>query len=214
MIKKLLILSVIAVVGLYGVLDVAAKGLAERKIAERAEAAVGGQASATADVDSLPFVLRLLSSGSAGDISLHVTEVGTSVIHFAFVDAELRGVQLDRGKLFGERKAEVTSIESGTLTLGIDAEAIGKALRGLPVTITGGRVEVRVAGAVRVAELSLAGQGALRVGVPQGPSVSIPVPQTPLGTCRPTALKVDVDVVRLSCTLTEVPPALLRAAQR
>jgi hypothetical protein len=214
LLKKLLLLAVVAVVAAYGVLDVAARRLAEGKIAERAEAAVGGRASATANVDSFPFVLRLLTSGSAGDISLRVTEVGTSVVDFAFVEAELRSVELDRGKLLGERKAEVTAIDSGTLTLGIDAAAVGKALRGLPVTITGGRVEVRVAGAVRVAEVSLAAGGALRIGVPQGPSVTIPVPRTPLGTCQPSALKVEGGVVELSCTLREVPPALLRAVQQ
>lgn len=214
MIKKLLIVSLVAVVGLYGVVDVSAKGLAERKIAEKVEASVGGRAEATADIDSLPFVLRLLLSGAAGDISLHVTDVATSALDFATVDVKLRGVKLDRGKLLGSRKAEVTEIESGTVTLGIDAAAVTKALRGLPVTITGGRVEVRVAGQVRVAEVTLAAGGALRIGVPQGPSVSIPVPQTPLGSCQANALKVEGDEIRLSCTITEVPPALLRAAQQ
>ena len=214
MIKKLLILSVVAVVGLSFVVDVAVKRLAERKIEERSEAAVGGRAQADADVDSFPFVLRLLASGSAGDISLHVTDVGTSVVDFAFVDVKLRSVTLDKGKLLGQRKAEVTDIDSGTLTVGIDAAAVSKALRGLPVTFKGGNVEVRVAGQVRTAAVSLAAGGALRLTVPQGPSVSIQVPQTALGSCQATALKVDDDAIRLSCTLTEIPPALLRAVQQ
>ena len=214
MIKKLLFLSMVAVVALYGVLDTAAKGMAEDKIAERAEAAAGGRASATADVDSFPFVFKLLASGNAGDISLHVTDVVTPALSFAAVDVELSGVVLDKGKLLGQRKAVVTDIDSGTLTLGIDGAQVSKALRNVPVTITGGRVEVQVAGQARVANVSLGAGGSIRVSVPSGPSVNIPVPRTALGQCEASALRVDDDRIELSCTFTEVPPALLAVAQR
>ena len=214
MIKKLLILSIVAVLALYGVVDMAAKGMAEDKIAERAEASVGGRATATADVDSFPFVLKLLGSGSAGDISLHVTDVATATLSFASVDVQLSGVVLDKGKLLGQRKAVVTDIDSGTLTLGIDAAQVSKALRNAPVTITGGRVEVQVAGQARAADVTLGAGGSIRVSVPSGPSVNIAVPRTALGQCEASALRVDDDRIELSCTFDEVPPALLAVAQR
>lgn len=214
MIKKLLILSTVAVVALYGVVDMAAKGLAEDKIAERVESAVGGRATATANVDSFPFLLRLLVNGDAGDISMRITDVAHPALSFAAAELSLQGVTLDRGKLLGQRKAEVTDIESGTLTLEVAAAEVSKALRNLPVTISGGRVEVQVAGRARAADVSLGAGGAIRVAVPQGPSVDIEVPGTALGPCEATALRVDDDRLVLSCTLTEVPPALLAAAQR
>lgn len=214
MLKKLLVLFLLLIVGAYGVLEVAAKRLAEQKLAERAEAAAGGQAEATADVDSFPFVFKLLSSGSAGDISLHVTDVVTSQVVFSSVDVDLRGVTLDRGKLISDRRTEVTDIDSGTLTIRIDAAAVSKALRGLPVTIRDGRVEVQVAGQARAAAVTLAARGSLRIGVPQGPSVSVPIPRTALGSCDAGALTVDDDMIRLSCTMTEIPPALLAVSQR
>ena len=214
MIKKLLILSIVAVVALYGVVDMAAKGMAEDKIAERAEAAVGGRATATANVDSFPFLLKLLASGNAGDISMRVTDVATPALSFAAVDLKLHGVVLDKGKLLGERKPVVTDIDSGTLTLEVGASEVSKALRNVPVTITGGRVEVQVAGRARAADVSLGAGGTIRVAVPQGPSVDIAVPRTALGSCQATALRVDDDRIVLSCTITEIPPALLAAAQR
>ncbi|MBW3667913.1 MAG: DUF2993 domain-containing protein [Actinobacteria bacterium] len=214
MVKKLLILSTVAVVALYGVVDMAAKGLAEDKIAERVESAVGGRATATANVDSFPFLLRLLANGNAGDISIRITDVAHPALSFAAAELSLQGVTLDRGKLLGQRKAEVTDIESGTLTLEVAAAEVSKALRNLPVSIAGGRVEVQVAGRARAADVSLGAGGAIRVAVPQGPSVDIEVPRTALGSCGATALRVDDDRLVLSCTLTEVPPALLAAAQR
>ncbi|HVF74843.1 MAG TPA: LmeA family phospholipid-binding protein [Acidimicrobiales bacterium] len=214
MLKKLLLFFLLLIVGAYGVLDVAAKRMAEQKLAERAEASAGGQAEATADVDSFPFVLKLLARGSAGDISIHVTDVTASQLEFTSVDLDLRGVKLDKGKLLADRRPEVTDIDTGTLTIRIAAAAISKALRGLPVTISDGRVEVEVAGQVRTADVTLAAGGALRIGVPRGPSVTVQVPRTALGSCDATALNVDNDMIRLSCTMTEIPPALLAAAQR
>ena len=214
MLKKLLLFFLLLIVGAYGVLDVAAKRLAEQKLAERAEASVGGQAEATADVDSFPFVIKLLGSGSAGDISLHVTDVVASQLEFSSVDLDLRGVKLDKGKLLSDRRTEVTDIDSGTLTIRIAAAAISKALRGLPVTIRDGRVEVQVAGQARAADVTLAAGGSLRISVPQGPGVNVQIPRTALGSCDATALTVDDDLIRLSCTMTEIPPALLAAARR
>lgn len=214
MLKKLLLVFLLLVAGAYGLLEVAAKRLAEQKLAERAEASAGGQAEATADVDSFPFVFKLLSSGSAGDISLRVTDVVTPRLVFSSVDLDLRGVKLDKSKLISDRRTEVTDIDSGTLTIRIAADAVSKALNGLPVTIRDGRVEVQVAGQVRAADVTLGAGGSLRIGVPRGPSVNVQVPRTALGSCDATALTVDNDMIRLSCTMTEIPPALLAAAQR
>ncbi|HEX9970167.1 MAG TPA: hypothetical protein VGB03_08515, partial [Acidimicrobiales bacterium] len=105
-------------------------------------------------------------------------------------------------------------IDSGTLTLSVDAAQVSKALRNLPVTIVDGRVEVQVAGQARPANVSLGAGGSIRVAVPSGPSIDIAVPRTALGTCQASALRVDDDRIELSCTFDEVPPALLAAAQR
>lgn len=214
MLGKLVLVAGAGVVALGGALDVAVKNTAEEKIAEQVEAAAGGRAEATADIDSFPFLLRLLVSGSAGDISLHVEDVATSAVELSTVDLDLEGVRLDRSRLLSDRKAELVEIDRGTLAVGIDAAAISTVLRGLPVTIADGRVVVQVAGRAQVADLTLGANGSLRIGVPGGPAATIAVPQSDLVSCQASALRVEDDEVRLSCTLTEVPPALLRAAQR
>jgi hypothetical protein len=211
---KILLMGGAGVVALGVVGDLAAKGFAEGKIAERAEAAAGEKASASADIDSFPFVLRLLTSGSAGDISLHVEHVATSTLELARVDLDLEGVQLDRGKLLSDRRAEVTDIDQGTITVGIDAEAVARALGGLPVTIRGNTVSVQVAGRTVTADVTVAAAGSIRVGVPRGPSATIGIPKTDLISCAGRTLSFEDDELRVSCTITEVPPALLRAAQQ
>ena len=214
MLGKALLVVGAGVVALGAVGDLAAKSYAEDKIAERAEAAAGGRASAGADIDSFPFVLRLLTSGKAGNISLHVEHVATSTLELARVDLDLEGVQLDRAKLLSDRRAEVTDIDRGTVTVGIDADAVSRALGGLPVTIRGDRVEVRVAGRAVVGDVAVAAGGAVRVGVPNGPSATIGIPRTDLISCEGRTLSFEDDEVRVSCTITEVPPAFLRAAQQ
>lgn len=214
MLGKILLIGGAGVVALAAVGDVAAKNFTEDKIAEKAEAAVGGEAHATADIDSFPFVLRLLTSGSGGDISLHVEDVATSAVDLARVDLDLEGVRLDRVRLLSERKGEVTEIDRGTITVAIDADAVSKALGGIPVTIRGDTVEVRVLGRAVTATVTVASAGSIRVAVPRGPSATIGIPRTDLVSCEGQALSFEGDELRVSCTVTEVPPALLRAAQR
>jgi len=211
---KILLIGGASVVALGVVGDLAAKGYVEDKIAEKAEEAVGGKAHATAEIDSFPFVLRLLSSGSGGDVSLHVEDVATPTIDLARVHLDLEGVELDRAKLLSDRRAEVTKIDRGTVTVGIDADAVSKALGGLPVTIRGNTVEVRVAGRVVTADVTVASAGSIRVGVPRGPSATIGIPKTDLISCEGQALSFEDDELRVSCTITEVPPVLLRAVQQ
>jgi hypothetical protein len=211
---KILLIGGASVVALGVVGDLAAKGYVEDKIAEKVEEAVGGKAHATAEVDSFPFVLRLLSSGSGGDVSLHVENVATPTVDLARVHLDLEGVELDRAKLLSDRRAEVTEIDRGTVTVGIDADAVSKALGGLPVTIRGNTVEVRVAGRVVTADVTVASAGSIQVGVPRGPSATIGIPKTDLISCEGQALSFEDDELRVSCTITEVPPVLLRAVQQ
>lgn len=214
MIGKLLLVGAGGVVAIGGAVDVWAKGMAADKIAERAEAAAGGQAEASADIDSVPFLLKLLTSGDAGDISVTVEDVTTAQVDLARVTLDLRGVRLDKGRLLSDRKAEVTDIGSGTLTVRFDANAVTKALGGrVPITVQDGRVQATVAGRTITAEVRMATPRAVLVSVAGVGEATIPVPQTSLVSCPSGDVAVDGDEIRVSCTLEEVPPALLRAAQ-
>lgn len=213
MLGKVVLIGGVGLVALGAIGDVAARGVAEAKIAERAEAAAGGQASASADIDSFPFVLQLLFGGKAGDISVHVEDVVAPAVRFARVDLDLEGVELDRGKLLSDRKAEVTDVERARITVRIDAAAISKAFGGLQVSFRDGALRASVGGRDLSAAVSMQGEGRLGIRFPGGPSATIAVPHTDLIACDADAFDVDDDELVVSCSTTEVPPALLRAAQ-
>lgn len=213
MLGKIVLIGGVGLVGLGAIGDVAARNVAESKIAERAEAAAGGQASASADIESFPFVLRLLFGGKAGDISVHVEDVATSAVQLARVDLDLEGVELDRGKLLSDRKAEITDIELARIAVHIDAAAVSKALGGLQVSFRGGALHASVGGRDVSAAVSVQAQGRLGIRFPGGPSATIPIPRTDLVACEADKVDVEDDELVVSCSTTEVPPALLRAAQ-
>ncbi|HEX2040478.1 MAG TPA: LmeA family phospholipid-binding protein, partial [Acidimicrobiales bacterium] len=212
MIGKLLLIGGVGVVGLGAIGDVAARNVAETKIADRAEAAAGGRASASADIDSFPFVLRLLFGGSAGDVSVHVEDVATSSVDLASVDLDLEGVELDRDKLLSDRRAEVTDIERATIAARIDAEVVSRAFGGLDVSLRGGALRARVAGREVAADVSMVADGQLGIRFRGGPSASIRIPHTDLLACDADTFRIEDDAVVVSCSTSEVPPALLRAA--
>lgn len=214
MLGKLLLLGGSGVVALGVVGDLAARSYVEDKIAEKAEAAVGGGAHATADIDSFPFVLRLLTSGRAGDVSLHVEDVATDAVELARVDLDLEGVRLDRAELLTDRKARVTDIERGTITMGIHIDTVSKALGGLPISFRGGTVHARIAGKDVASGITVVPAGQIGIHLDGGPSASIRIPRTDLISCDADTLTFDEDELIVTCTVHEVPPALLRAAQQ
>lgn len=213
MIGKFFLIGGVGVVGLGAIGDLAVRNVAETKIAERAEAAAGGQATASADIDSFPFVLRLLVGGKAGDVSVHVERVATPSVDLASVDLDLEGVELDRNKLVGEREAEITAVDRATITARIDVGEVSKALGGLEVSFRDGAIHARVGGRSVSADVSVATKGRLGIRFPGGPSGSIQVPHTDLLACDADAFRFEDDALVVSCSTSEVPPALLRAAQ-
>ena len=210
--KKLIFLGVIAALGI--AVDMGAKSYAQSELESRARAE--GAASASADIDSFPFVGKLLASGNAGDITLSMRDVATERVTFSTVVLALVDVKLDKGKLF-DRKVEITDIDKGTITVGFDAADLSRRL-GMPVTIDDGEISVTVAGQVVAATPAVTAEGSIRLtasaGVAGMPSLNVPIPQTRLVSCKVSRVTVDDGVLEASCDINEIPPAMLRAAQR
>ncbi len=131
-------------VGLLLVADIAARTFAEGKIASRMESAARGDAEADADIDSFPFLGRLLAAGSAGDVHIRMTNVPAQRITYSALEIDLSGVKVDRDLLF-QRQVEVTDIDTGTVAVELTAPALSRAL-GVPVEIGAGAVEVTMQG--------------------------------------------------------------------
>ncbi len=206
--KKVIFLGVF--LALLGGADAFAKSWAESQIESRARAESAG-ASASADIDSFPFLGKLLLSGDAGDIELRMREVAAQQIKFSRVSIALQQVKLDRGKLFSG-EAEVQSIDKGVITMGFTAADLGAAVK-MPVTIDDGRISVTVRGQTVSAVPQATAEGSLRLTVTGLPPVTVPIPRTRLVSCAVSKVVVDGGVLEASCTIEEIPPALLRAAQ-
>jgi hypothetical protein len=209
-VRKLVVLVVVAAF-LTGV-DVVAKNAAEGQIEKRARVEAGGSASAAADIKSFPFVGRLLVSGRAGDITVTLHDVTASALQFTTVRIALVDVKLDKAKLF-KGKAEITHIDKGTITVGLSASDLSKQAH-VPVTISKGKVFVTVAGRTLGAVPAVSAEGSLRLSVEGLPAVNLPIPRTRLISCPVSRVNVREGELLASCDITEVPPALLRAASR
>ena len=208
--KKLIVLGV--VVSLLGLLDVAAKGWAEGKLEERARAEVGADVTTTADIDSFPFIGKLLLTGNAGDVEIVMNDVDVQRVHFSKLEVELFEVKLDRNKaLSGD--AEVTDIDRGVITMTFTAADLSRAVS-LPVRIDDGKVTVEVRGANVDATPQATAEGSLRLQVAGLPAVNVPIPRTRLVSCAVDKVEVDDGELKASCTVNEIPPALLRAASQ
>lgn len=190
--------------------DVASRHLAENRIEARARAAMPEAASIEADLESFPFLPRLLAAGSAGDVGLRLTQVPAQSLQLTTVEAELRDVKLDRDALLS-RQVSLRSIEGGTVSAELDAASLSRAL-GRQVTVGGGEVRSRVGPTNVSARPTVGNDGALVLRF--GPlRLAVAVPRSKLLACSATRVAVVGDRVRLSCDIDDVPPALRRLGQ-
>jgi hypothetical protein len=187
--------------------DVASKYLAENRIEARARAEVPEVGSIEADIDSFPFLPRLLASGSAGDVDLHLDQVPTQVAQLTAVDVKLEDVKLDRDALFS-RQVSVNSIDRGTVSAELDAASLSRAV-GRQVTVGGGEVRTKVGPANVSARPTVGNDGALVLRL--GPlRLTVALPRNKVLACSATRVAVVGDRVRLSCEVDDVPPAVRR----
>ena len=209
--RKLIVLGVL--VAILGVADVAARSYAEAKLDERARQEAPPGSSVDASVSGFPFLGRLLLAGTVSEIDFHLENVDAGVVTFAAVDVDLHGVHLDRQKLFSEQKARLTGLDRGTVTVDITQEALSQALR-VPFIIANGQVSVTLLSQKFNVTPTITTEGSLKFsGQGVARALSLTIPQTDTVPCvgRVTVL---AGRLRLACSITEVPPAFLDAAQK
>lgn len=204
--RKLAALVVLAVLVLAA--DQGARVVAERTLAARARAASRGPDSAEATIRSLPFLGRLVASGSVPSVAVRVTGAMAGPVRLAAVDVVATGVRLDRRALLGGH-VRLNSIEAGMVSVELDGPSITGVVD-LPVTVAGGRVTVGAAGVGVDAEVALDRRGALVLRVAGLEALSVPVVRTALVPCAATSVAVVGDRVRLTCEVDELPDALRR----
>lgn len=201
--RKLLAVGIVLTV--LGGLDQGARVFAQSKLEERARAEVRGAASVDADISSFPFIGRLLVSGSVPSVEVRANRSELGDLVTGAIEVDLRDVRLERGALLSG-KVRLQSINSGTITLELDADALGRALK-VPVSIAGGEARVTLAGQALPATVG-ADDGALVVEVGGLRTLRVPISRSGLVSCGATAAEVAGNTVRLTCEIDEVPPAL------
>lgn len=186
--------------------DLSARRLAENRLEDRARSEAGQPGSVDARIRSFPFLARLVLSSTVAEVDVHLLDVDTGRLDLAAVDVDLRGVRLDRDKMFSG-DAELEDIDRGTVTVELDAAAIQRVIN-LPVSISGDRITVRYRGVSVSARAEAGEDGALVLRAGRLPPLIVPVTRSRLVSCVAARATVVNDRVRLACDITEVPPGL------
>ena len=204
--RKLVVMAI--VLGLLAVVDLSAKSLAEQGMEERAAAHVGAS-SVRAAIRSLPFIPRVLLTNRVPEVHFELADVTAGSLVLPEVVIDLQGVEIDGDRLRSDREVELRSIDRGRLSFDLTQRTLSDAL-GQDIRIGGGRVQVSIAGRLVGAAPSISeGALVLKVDGPL-PALRLPIPQTDIVPCV-ASVTVLAERLRVSCSLEEIPPALIRA---
>ena len=173
------------------VADIATKALAESQIESTAHEEAP-QAGANAAIPVFPFLPPLLLAGKVDEVSLRLSGVPAGPVVFDRLEFDLHGVEISRRALLDERRVQLVAIDRGTVTAIVPLPAVVRdlPLSGLTARWVGRSIVVRG---------------------PGGVSVPIPLPDDALIPCSGEAT-IQAGRVRLTCTLEDIPPALIEAA--
>lgn len=204
------------------VVDRAAKGWAESQLAERAAAYYPPGAGSSASIRSFPFIGRLLFLGSVPRVAVNLDDLKFQAVVVRQLSLRVSDVKLDRAELFSG-KVRLTDVGEGQIEATVDGPSLAKAT-GFDVRFAPGQVEVhqKIQGVDVVAKGQLTVKGNVVTVTPtsvQGLNVPLSrfairykIPGIEILPCQ-----ADVTVVRngvvLSCDISDIPAALVQAAQ-
>jgi len=179
---------IVLLVALWLVGEIVAIPVADHLIEQQVSARTNNVAAVHARVGSFPVVARYVVTGKVKTVSVTLDRVTRVALTFATIRFDLSGVSIDRSALL-KGKGRITAIDRGTITATIDV----------------GALRARVA---RFVESDVRVSGRTLVIGPESFRLSSDVLP-----CDPSE-RIEGDRIILSCTINEVPPALLEEAQR
>ena len=204
------------------VADQAAKGWAEGQLADRAAAYYPAGSGSSASIRSFPFLGRLLFLGSVRRADVNLEDVRFQAVLVRRLSLRVSDVKLDRAELFSGR-FHLDDIGQGQITATLDGPSLAKAT-GFDLRFKPGEVEVhqKIQGVDVVAKGQVAVKGNVVSVKPtsvQGLAVplsrfaiSYRIPGIEILPCQ-ADVKIIHNGVTLSCQVTDVPAALVQAAQ-
>ena len=202
--------------------DQAAKGWAESQLASRAAAYYPPGAGSSASIHSFPFIGRLLFSGSVPRVDVNLDDLRIETVLVRQLSIHVSDVKLSRSELFHGR-VHLDDIGQGRIVATLDGPSLAKAM-GVDVRFTPGEVEVhqKIQGVDVVAKGKVTVKGNLVAVTPtavEGLSVppsrlaiSYRIPGIEILPC-PADVRIIQNGVVLACNVSDVPAALVQAAQ-
>ncbi len=210
--KRLVVVGVVVAV-LAVVADFVARAYAEGRIEAVAERRGGVSTSAEAAIGSFPFLPGLLGSGNAGRLNVHITGFLAGRLRVAAIDIDVGDLRVDQSKLLQREGVEVTAIRDAKVTVELTGPDLASAT-GLPVTIRQGEVRISVGGQSVTVTPTITAGGSLSLGGAGVGASALGLGSTGLTACSSTGVEVQGDRLRITCTTDEIPPVLVRSAQR
>ncbi|HEV7536730.1 MAG TPA: DUF2993 domain-containing protein [Acidimicrobiia bacterium] len=202
--------------------DQAAKGWAESKLADRAAAYYPPGSGSSASIHSFPFVGRLLLTGTVPRVDVNVDDLRIQEVLIRRLSIHVSDVKLSRSDLF-HGKVHLDDVGPGKIVATIDGPSLAKAA-GYDLRFTPGEVEVheKVQGVDVTAKGTVSVKGNTVTVTPKSVeglavpasrfAVSYRIPGIEILPCQ-ADVKIIQDGVVVSCNLTDIPPALVQAAQ-
>jgi LmeA-like phospholipid-binding len=202
--------------------DQAAKGWAESQLAERAAAYYPPGAGSSASIHSFPFIGRLLISGSVPRVDVNLDDLRIQEVLIKQLSIHVTAVQLNRSDLF-HGKVHLDDVGQGKIVATIDGPSLGRAA-GLDLRFAPGEVTVheKIQGvdvtakgtvAVKGNTVSVTPKSVQGLDVPPSRlAVSYRIPGIEILPCQADVKIIENGIV-VSCNVTDIPPALVQAAQ-
>ena len=189
--------------------DIAARIIAQDRIASRAKTSTHAQ-SASASISSFPFLYDVLVDGTARNVAVHARGVPLGPLTVSQVDVSVHDVHFDKGELFNHRKVRVTSISSATAAVTITASDLTAATH-VAVSISGNTVTASIAGLQIPVTVTVTNSHELAFSTADHSPVIFDLARTPLLPACPMQLTTQHSALRLSCTIAPVPASLIAA---
>lgn len=188
-------------------LDVAARAYAQSQLQQTVNERTTSGAKVHAEIQSFPFLGRLLVQQKVSKVVLSSAEVKTGSLTFTSVELSMNDVKLSRSDLIQNQKVVITAIGTTTASGDLTASALSDAV-GAPIQIGNGKVSARVAGIDVGARVQATGKG-LTVQIPGLPLPALTIPGSDLLPCL-GGLQLQDGRIHFSCTVPGIPPAVLR----
>lgn len=201
---------VVVVVVIAVVADLVARSVAQNQLADRAQMATGAK-SASATINSFPFLYRFLVDGEVSQVAIHLTDVPVGALRLSSVNVVADGTTIDRTVLFSGHKVEVLAMNSATATVVVTAAELTSAVGTTVQLPGGGAIEVEVEGALVPATVEVLPGDVLQVTAAGAVLLSSTLSQSPLVPACGLALSVGVGEMTVSCHVQPVPASVLAA---